>query len=98
VEAPPPADEPPVEEPPVEEPPVEEPPEEGASTEVPPSEAAPGPPSEAEIAAAAEVLVTARTRRQLATALAWNAMILLAVLLAVAAIALTVAGVLGAEL
>ena len=51
-----------------------------------------------EIAAAAEVLVAVRTRRQIAGAVAWNAMIALAILLTVATIALTVAGILGAEL
>jgi hypothetical protein len=55
-------------------------------------------PSDAEIAAAAEVLVAVRTRRQIAAAVAWNAMIALAVLLVVAAIAISVAGILGAQL
>jgi len=55
-------------------------------------------PLEDQIAAAAEVLVAARTRRQIAAAVAWNAMIALAVLLTLATIALTVAGILGAQL
>jgi hypothetical protein len=55
-------------------------------------------PTPAQIAAAAEVLVVVRTRRQIAAAVVWNLMIVLAVLLAVAAIALTVAGIMGAEL
>ena len=55
-------------------------------------------PTEAQIAAAAEVLVAARTRRQIAAAVAWNAMVALAVLLTLATIALTVAGILGAQL
>jgi hypothetical protein len=55
-------------------------------------------PTEDQIAAAAEVLVAARTRRQIATAVAWNALIALAVLLTLATIALTVAGILGAQL
>jgi hypothetical protein len=73
-----------VEAPPVE-PPVEPPPVEPA-------------PAEEQIAAAAEVLVTARTRRQLAAAVTWNALIAIAVLLTLAAIALAVAGILGAQL
>jgi hypothetical protein len=55
-------------------------------------------PTHEQIAAAAEVLVAARTRRQIAAAVAWNALIAIAVLLTLAAIALTVAGVLGAQL
>ena len=55
-------------------------------------------PTEDQIAAAAEVLVAARTRRQIAAAVAWNAMIALAVLLTLATIAVTVAGILGAQL
>ena len=55
-------------------------------------------PSEAQIAAAAEVLVTVRTRRQLAAAVTWNALAAIAILLALATIALTIAGILGAEL
>ena len=42
--------------------------------------------------------MTARTRRQLAAAVAWNAMVALAVMLTVASIALIVAGILGAGL
>ena len=60
-------------------------------------EAAPAP-SSAQIAAAAEVLVTARTRRQLATAVTWNVMIAIALILTIATIALIVAGILGAHL
>jgi Putative zinc-finger len=51
-----------------------------------------------QIAAAAEVLVAARTRRQIAVAVVWNALIAIAILLTLATIVLTVAGVLGAEL
>jgi hypothetical protein len=51
-----------------------------------------------QIAAAAEVLVTARTRRQLAAAVTWNAMIAIALLLTIAAIGLIIAGILGAQL
>ncbi|HMJ97248.1 MAG TPA: zf-HC2 domain-containing protein [Thermoleophilaceae bacterium] len=74
-----------------------------ALTEVAPAEPAraeplPRAPSSAEIAAATEVLVTIRTRRQLAAAVTWNAMIAIAVLLTVASIALIVAGALGAHL
>jgi hypothetical protein len=95
----------PEEVPPVEAPPEELPPADDASKGVPSGEDAvlpeivePAPPSGAEIAAAAEVLVTVRTRRQIAAAVTWNAMIALAVLLAVAAIAISVAGILGAQL
>jgi hypothetical protein len=55
-------------------------------------------PQEAQIAAAAEVLVAKRTRAQIAAAVAWNSLIALAILLALATIALTIAGILGAEL
>jgi hypothetical protein len=57
-----------------------------------------GPPTSDQIAAAAEVLVTARTRRQLAAAVTWNAMVVIALLLAIASIALIVAGILGAHI
>ena len=56
------------------------------------------PPSPDQIAVAADVLVTARTRRQLATAVTWNAMIAIALILTVAAIAAIIAGILGAQL
>ena len=55
-------------------------------------------PTGAEISAAAEVLVAARTRRQIAATVAWNALIAIAILLTLATIALTIAGILGAEL
>jgi hypothetical protein len=58
----------------------------------------PATPSSDQIAAAADVLVTVRTRRQLAAAITWNAMIAIAVLLTVASIILIVAGALGAHL
>jgi len=64
----------------------------------PPSSAAPGPPSAHQVAAAAEVLVTTRTRRQLAAAVTWNAMVAVALILTIASIALIVAGILGAHL
>jgi hypothetical protein len=57
-----------------------------------------GPPPQDQIAAAAEVLVTARTRGQLATAVTWNAMIAIALILTIAAIAVIIAGILGAQL
>ena len=57
-----------------------------------------GPPSSDQIAATAEVLVAARTRRQLAAAVTWNAMVAIAVILTIASIALIVAGILGARL
>jgi hypothetical protein len=89
----PPTEVPPVEEPPVEEPPVEEPPVEEPPADVPAAGVRP-----ADVAAAAEVLVAARTRRQVAAALTWNALIVLAVLLTLVTIGFTVAGILGAEL
>jgi Putative zinc-finger len=55
-------------------------------------------PTSDQIAAAAEVLVTARTRRQLAAAITWNAMVAIAVILTIASIVLIVAGILGAHL
>jgi Putative zinc-finger len=57
-----------------------------------------GAPTGGEIAAAAEVLVAVRTRRQIAAAVVWNSMIAIAVLLTLATIALTIAGILGAHL
>ena len=63
-----------------------------------PEELTPAEPTTAEIAAAAEVLVTVRTRRQIAAAVAWNSMIALAILLTLVTIGLTVAGILGAGL
>jgi Putative zinc-finger len=84
---------------------------EGGPTEAAPPDAAPldsgfedGPaaaeaaPTRDQVAAAAEVLVASRTRRQLAAALVWNSMIALAILLTLATIALTIAGILGARL
>ena len=67
-------------------------------TKLVPVAAEPAEPTSDQIAAAAEVLVTVRTRRQLAAAITWNAMIAIAVLLTVASIALIVAGALGVAL
>jgi hypothetical protein len=69
-----------------------------ADGEPAPAAREPAPPAADQVAAAAEVLVTTRTRRQLAAAVTWNAMVAIAVLLAVASIALIVAGILGAGL
>jgi Putative zinc-finger len=55
-------------------------------------------PAEDQIAAAAEVLVAKRTRGQIAAAIAWNSLIALAILLTLATIAFTIAGILGAQL
>ena len=55
-------------------------------------------PTSDQIAAAAEVLVTVRTRRQLAAAITWNAMIAIAMILTIASIILIIAGALGANL
>lgn len=57
----------------------------------------PATPTSEQISAAAEVLVTVRTRRQLAAAITWNGMIAIAVILTVASIILIVAGALGAH-
>jgi hypothetical protein len=74
----------------------------GASTDdaasAPSTEETAAGPTSTEVAAAAEVLVAVRTRRQIAAAIAWNSMVALAILLALATIALTIAGILGAEL
>jgi hypothetical protein len=64
--------------------------------ESPPAE--PEAPTGGAVAAAAEVLVAARTRGQIAAAVAWNALIAIAILLTLATIALTIAGILGAKL
>jgi hypothetical protein len=50
------------------------------------------------MAGAAEVLVAKRTPGQIATAIVWNSLIALAILLTLATIALTIAGILGAQL
>jgi hypothetical protein len=55
-------------------------------------------PAREQVAAAAEVLVASRTRRQVVAALAWNSLIAIAILLTLATIALTIAGILGAKL
>jgi hypothetical protein len=54
--------------------------------------------AEDQVAAAAEVLVAVRTRRQIAGAIVWNSLIALAILLVFATLALTIAGILGAQL
>ena len=54
-------------------------------------------PADEVVAAAAEVLVAARTRGQIARAVVWNSMIAVAILLTIVTIALTIAGVLGAH-
>ena len=82
---------------------AELPTEDAAQTEATPAAlvpAAPDPvsPTSDEIAAAADVLVTVRSRRQLAAAITWNAMIAVAVVLTVATIILIIAGALGAHL
>lgn len=77
---------------------VEEIDEAPAAEDAPAAPLAPAGPTPGQVAAAAEVLVTSRTRRQVAAALTWNALVVLAVLLTLATIGLTVAGILGAEL
>jgi hypothetical protein len=61
-------------------------------------EPTPPPPGTDQIAAAAEVLVAKRTRGQIAAAVVWNSLIAIAILLTLATIALTIAGILGAHL
>jgi hypothetical protein len=56
------------------------------------------PPTENEIAAAAEVLVTKRTRGQIAAAVVWNSMVAISILLAIVTIAVTIVGILGGHL
>ena len=63
-----------------------------------PAEPEDAPPPEDQIAVAAEVLVEKRARGQIAAAIAWNSLIALAILLTLATIALTIAGILGAQL
>jgi hypothetical protein len=69
-----------------------------AAAPAPRSPTSVAPPSPDQIAGAAEVLVTARTRRQLAAAVTWNAMIAIALILTIASIAAIIAGILGAQL
>jgi hypothetical protein len=59
---------------------------------------APAPPTESQIAAAAEVLVTKRTRGQIAAAVVWNSMIAISILLAIVTIAVTIIGIMGGTL
>jgi putative zinc finger protein len=66
---------------------------EGSTEEMHPAEAQ----ATEQIAAAAEVLVAKRTRRQIATGVAWNSLIAIAIVLTIATIALAIAGILGAS-
>jgi hypothetical protein len=97
-----PADAPPLTEaPPAEDAPPAEPapPAEEAPAAAAASAASASPePGSSEVAAAAEVLVGVRTRRQIAAAFTRNVVVVLAVLLALATIAFTIAAILGAEL
>jgi Putative zinc-finger len=74
--------------------------DDAAAPDAAPPDAAPpdAAPTDRQIAASAEVLVAKRTRGQIAAAVAWNSLIALAILLTLATIALTIAGILGAEL
>jgi hypothetical protein len=80
---------------------VEAPPADDSGEEVHREEPAVAPvPAESdvhEIAAAAEVLVARRTRGQIAAGLAWNSLIAVAILLTIAVVVLTIAGILGAH-
>jgi hypothetical protein len=78
------------------------PPEHGIE-EVHPAEAeatrvAPEAPASDDTTAAAEGLVAKRTRGQIAAAVAWNSLIAIAILLTLATIALTIAGIVGVHL
>ena len=82
---------------------AEAPPTEDSIEEVHPGEAeatsaTPEAPANYDIAPAAEVLVAKRTRRQIATGLAWNSLIAIAILLTLATIALTIAGIVGSHI
>jgi hypothetical protein len=66
--------------------------------EAPALPATPAPPPENEIAAAAEVLVTKRTRGQIAAAVVWNSMVVIALLLAIVTVAVAIIGILGGHL
>jgi len=75
--------------------------EAGQASAPPKAEATPAAPETAtseHIAAAADVLVARRTRREIATSVAWNSLIAIAILLTLATIALTIAGILGVHL
>lgn len=73
--------------------------DDGGEEHAPPAEEiAPAPPTENQIAAAAEVLVTKRTRGQIAAAVVWNSMIAISILLALVTIAVTIIGILGGQL
>jgi hypothetical protein len=56
------------------------------------------PPTESQIAVAAEVLVTKRTRGQIAAAAVWHSMVAISILLAIVTIAVTIIGILGGHL
>ena len=82
---------------------AEAPPAEDGIEEVHPAEAeatpaTPATPPSDDIAPAAEVLVAKRTRRQIAAAVGWNSLIAIAILLTLATIALTIAGIVGAHI
>jgi hypothetical protein len=73
------------------------PPPSAAARSAPPA-SSPVPPTQSQIAAAAEVLVTKRTRGQIAAAVVWNSMIAISILLALVTIAVTIIGILGGHL
>jgi hypothetical protein len=63
-----------------------------------PEDASGAPPAANQIAAAAEVLVTKRTRGQIAAAVVWNSMVAISILLALVTIAVAIIGILGGHL
>ena len=74
--------------------------DDGGEESVPaPAPAAPvAAPTENQIVAAAEVLVTKRTRSQIAATVVWNSMIAISILLALVTIGVTIIGILGGHL
>ena len=81
----------------VEAPPADDGDEEAVAPAAPPATPL-CPPTENEIAAAAEVLVTKRTRGQIAAAVVWNSMVAISILLALVTIAVAIIGILGGHL
>ena len=65
---------------------------------VPAAPATPLPPTETRSPRAAEVLVTKRTRGQIAAAVVWNSMVAIALLLAIVTIAVAIVGILGGHI
>ena len=97
-EAPPLAEAPPAEDSIEEATPPEDSTEEVHPAEAEATQATPEALASDDTAAAAEVLVAKRTRGQIAAAVAWNSLIAIAILLTIATIALTIAGIVGSHI